>query len=42
MVETHTTALAVDCGRTLMLDRDEMLAKAIAADIAIIGLEALG
>lgn len=42
MIETHTTALAVDCGRTLMLDREELLEKAIAADIAIIGLEALG
>ena len=28
MSETRTTALAVDAGRTLMLDRDELLAKA--------------
>src|SRR6185437_7577926 len=25
MIETRTTALAVDAGRTLLLDRDEML-----------------
>jgi DUF1009 family protein len=40
MVETGTTALAVDAGRTLMLDKDEMLAKANAAALAIEGLEA--
>jgi UDP-2,3-diacylglucosamine hydrolase len=39
MVETNTTALAVDAGRTLLLDREELLAKAAAAKIAIIGLE---
>lgn len=39
MVETNTTALAVDAGRTLMLDRDEMLQKANLAKIAIAGLE---
>ncbi|HTA42948.1 MAG TPA: UDP-2,3-diacylglucosamine diphosphatase LpxI [Bryobacteraceae bacterium] len=39
MVETHTTALAVDAGRTLMLDREEMLQKANAAKIAIAGME---
>lgn len=42
MIETNTTALAVDSGRTLLLDRDELLAKATAAKIAIIGMEALG
>ena len=42
MVETGTTALAVDAGRTLLIDRDEMLAKANAAEIAIVGMEALG
>jgi DUF1009 family protein len=42
MIETNTTALAVDAGRTLLLDRDELLAKAVAAKIAIIGMEALG
>jgi len=39
MVETNTTALAVDAGRTLLLDREELLAKAAAAKIAIIGME---
>src|SRR5580700_360480 len=42
MVETNTTALAVDAGRTLLLDRDELVAKANAAKIAIVGMEALG
>jgi UDP-2,3-diacylglucosamine hydrolase len=41
MLETNTTALAVDAGRTLMLDRDELLAKANAAKIAIVGEQAL-
>ena len=35
MQETGTTALAVDAGRTLLLDRDEMLAAAGEAGIAI-------
>jgi DUF1009 family protein len=39
MIETNTTALAVDAGRTLLLDRDELIEKARAADIAIIGVE---
>ena len=39
MIETNTTALAVDAGRTLLLDREELLAKARAAAIAIIGME---
>jgi DUF1009 family protein len=42
MVETNTSALAVDAGRTLLLDRDELIAKANAAKIAIVGMEALG
>jgi DUF1009 family protein len=42
MVETGTTALAVDAGRTLLLDRDELLMKANAARLAIVGMEALG
>lgn len=42
MMETGTTALAVDAGRTLLIDRDEMLAKANAAGIAVVGMEALG
>ena len=41
MIETNTTALAVDAGRTLMLDRDELLAKANAAKIAIVGMESI-
>ena len=41
MIETNTTALAVDAGRTLMLDREELLEKAGAAKIAIIGMEAM-
>ncbi len=41
MVETGTTALAVDAGRTLLLDRDEFLAAANAAKIAVVGMEAL-
>ena len=39
MVETGTTAVAVDAGRTLMLDREELLTKANAAKIAIVGME---
>ena len=42
MIETNTTALAVDAGRTLLLDRDELIAKANAAKIAIAGMETLG
>ncbi len=41
MKETNTTALAIDAGRTLMLDRDETIAKANAAKIAITGMEAV-
>lgn len=39
MIETGTTALAVDAGRTLLLDRDAMLQKANEAGIAIAGYE---
>jgi DUF1009 family protein len=42
MIETNTTALAVDAGRTLMLDREELVSRAVAAKIAIVGMEALG
>lgn len=35
MIETNTTALAVDGGRTLLLDKTEMLARANQAGIAI-------
>ncbi|MBV9612601.1 MAG: UDP-2,3-diacylglucosamine diphosphatase LpxI [Acidobacteriaceae bacterium] len=36
MIETHTTALALDAGRTLLLDREEMLERANQAGIAIV------
>jgi len=39
MRETGATALAVEAGRTLMLDRDQMIAAADEARIAIVGLE---
>jgi DUF1009 family protein len=39
MAETNTTAVAVDAGRTLLLDRDQLLTAAAAANIAIIGVE---
>jgi DUF1009 family protein len=38
MIETKTTTLAVDADRTLLLDKDEMIRRADAADIAIVGL----
>ena len=37
MRETGATALAVDAGRTLLLDRAEMLRRAADAGIAVIG-----
>jgi UDP-2,3-diacylglucosamine hydrolase len=37
MIETNTTALAIDAGRTLLLDKDEMLARANEANLAIAG-----
>jgi hypothetical protein len=37
MAETGTTALAVDAGRTLMLDKDEMLSLAARHEIAVTG-----
>ena len=42
MIETGTTALAVDAGRTLLLDRDELVARANKAKLAIAGMEVLG
>jgi DUF1009 family protein len=39
MRETGTTALAVEAGRTLMLDKEEMLAAANSAGITVIGHE---
>jgi DUF1009 family protein len=41
MVETKTTAMAVDAQRTLLLDRDQMIERADAAGIAIVGYEPL-
>jgi UDP-2,3-diacylglucosamine hydrolase len=40
MIETQTTALAVDAGRTLLLDKEEMLDRANSAGITIIGYPA--
>ncbi|MGA2185850.1 MAG: UDP-2,3-diacylglucosamine diphosphatase LpxI [Bryobacteraceae bacterium] len=40
MRETNTTALAVDAGRTLLLDKDEMIQRANESGIAIAGYEA--
>jgi DUF1009 family protein len=37
MRETNTTALAVDAGCTLLLDRTEMLSLADAAGVAVVG-----
>ena len=42
MVETKTTVLAVDAGRTLLLDREKMIQRANEADIAIAGYAAMG
>lgn len=42
MIETGTTALAVDAGRTLLLDRAETVEMANTAGLAIVGMEALG
>jgi len=39
MRETGTTMLAVEAGRTLMLDKEQMLAAADDAGIAILGME---
>jgi hypothetical protein len=36
MLETHTTALAVDAGRTLLLDKEEMIERANRAGISIV------
>jgi len=39
MQETGTTVLSVEAGRTLMLDKDEMIAAADRAGIAVVGSE---
>jgi hypothetical protein len=36
MVETGTTAVAMDAGRTLLLDREELLASADKAGVVIV------
>ncbi len=36
MKETNTTTLAIDAGRTLMIDREEIITQADAAKISII------
>jgi len=40
MRECGATVLAVEAGRTLLLDRAEMIEAANEADIAIVGIEA--
>ena len=40
MIETRTTALGVDAGRTLLLDKEEMIQRANSAKIAIVGYPA--
>ena len=40
MHETGTTVLAVDAGRTLMLDREEMIRQADEAEVSVVGYEA--
>jgi DUF1009 family protein len=40
MRETGTTVLAVEAGRTLLLDKEKMIAAANEAEIAIVGVEA--
>jgi hypothetical protein len=39
MGETGTTALSIDAGRTLLLDREELVRQADAAQIAIVAHE---
>ncbi len=36
MLETKTTALAIDTGHTLLLDTDDLLARANAANVTIV------
>ena len=40
MIETRTTALAIEADRTLLLDKEEMIEKANQADIAIVAYRA--
>jgi len=40
MEQAHATALAVDAGRTLLLDREQLLAAAARAQVAIVGYPA--
>jgi DUF1009 family protein len=41
MIETQTTAMAIDAGRTLLLDKEEMLRRANEAGIAVVGFQPL-
>jgi DUF1009 family protein len=41
MLETGTTAIAIDAGRTLLLDREELLEAANQGKIAIVGMKPL-
>jgi len=41
MSETNTTVLAIDAGNTLLIDREELIAKADASGTAIIASAAL-
>ncbi len=42
MRETGTTACAIDAGRTLLLDREQLLARANEMGVTIVAEEALG
>ena len=37
MLETGTTAMALDAGRTLLIDKDEMLERANRGGLSIVG-----
>jgi hypothetical protein len=39
MSETGTTALAIDAGATLLIDREELITRADEAEIAVIGYQ---
>ena len=41
MIETNTTALAMDAGRTLLLDKEEMLRRADDAKLTVVGYSPL-
>jgi DUF1009 family protein len=37
MLETHTTVMALDAGRTLLIDKDEMLRRADDHGLSVVG-----